>query len=109
MIEDITGPEYDKKNLGQAIVQGVFPLAKSFVAGLQIMEGKINKDSYIEVIRNEEILFKGNITSLKKVKEDISEAVEGSECGLFIETFDKWQEKDVVRAFELIVKKRREK
>lgn len=109
MIEDITGPEYDKKNLGQAIVQGVFPLAKSFVAGLQIIEGKINKDSYIEVIRNEEILFRGNITSLKKVKEDISEAVEGSECGLFIETFDKWQEKDVVRAFELIVKKRREK
>ena len=81
----------------------------SSIKPFTIIEGKINKDSYIEVIRNEEILFKGNITSLKKVKEDINEAVEGSECGLFIETFDKWQEKDVVRAFELIVKKRREK
>jgi translation initiation factor IF-2 len=109
MIDVITGPEYDQKRLGEALVQGVFPLAKSFVAGLRVIEGKITKDSYIEVIRNEETLFKGNITSLKKVKEDINEAIKDSECGLFIEGFDTWKEKDIVKAFELIPKKRKER
>lgn len=108
MIEEITGPEYDKNILGEAIVKGVFPLAKSFVAGLKIIQGKITKDSYIEVIRNEEVVFKGEITSLKKVKEDIVEAIEDTECGLFIEEFDSWQEKDTIKAFELILKKRRD-
>lgn len=109
MIEDITGPEYDKKSLGKAIVQGVFPLAKSFVAGLKVLEGKITKEAHIEVTRNEDILFKGSITSLKKVKEDINEAIENTECGLFIEEFDTWEEQDIVKAFELIPKKRRER
>nr|BDA97747.1 translation initiation factor 2 [Rhodomonas sp. NIES-698] len=109
VIETITGPEYDQKNIGKAIVQGVFPLAKSFVAGLKVIQGKIKKESHIEVSRDENILFKGNITSLKKVKEDITEAIEESECGLFIEEFDKWEEKDIVNAFELIPKKRRGK
>jgi translation initiation factor IF-2 len=109
MIEEITGPEYDKQDLGMAIVQGVFPLAKSFVAGLRVTEGKIKKNCYIEVLRDNAILFEGNITSLKKVKEDINEAIEDSECGLFVEAFDTWQEKDIVKAFELIPKKRKEK
>nr|BDA99009.1 translation initiation factor 2 [Rhodomonas sp. NIES-2332] len=108
-IEEITGPEYDKKNLGKAIVQGVFPLAKSFVAGLRITQGKITKTSHIEVLRDELIIFNGSITSLKKVKEDIAEATEDSECGLFVEDFDTWQENDVIEAFELIPKKRKEK
>ncbi len=109
MIENITGPEYDKKILGKAIVQEVFPLAKSFVAGLKIIEGKITKTSYIEVLRKEEIVFEGNITSLKKVKEDINEANQDSECGLFIENFNSWQDKDIIKAFELIPKKRKQK
>nr|BDA98713.1 translation initiation factor 2 [Rhodomonas sp. NIES-1730] len=109
LIEKITGPEYDQKNIGKAIVQGVFPLAKSFVAGLKVIQGKIKKESYIEVSRDENIVFKGNITSLKKIKENITEAIEESECGLFIEEFDTWQEKDIVNAFELIPKKRRGK
>lgn len=109
MVEDITGPEYKKNSLGKAVVQGVFPLAKSFVAGLRVLEGKITKDSYIEILRSGEVLFKGNVTSLKEVKEDILEAIEGSECGLFVEEFDTWQEKDVINAFELIPKKRKER
>lgn len=107
MVEEITGPEYDKKDLGEAIVQSVFPLAKSFVAGLKVIKGKITKESHIEVIRNEEIIFKGNMTSLKKIKEDIIEATEGSECGIFSEDFDMWQEKDQIKAFELTPRKRK--
>nr|ASO75938.1 translation initiation factor 2 [Storeatula sp. CCMP1868] len=107
MVEKITGPEYDKKNLGEAIVQGVFPLAKSFVAGLKVNKGKITKEAYIEVIRDNETIFKGEITSLKKVKDDINEAIEGTECGLFVEEFDQWEEADKIRAFELILKKRK--
>lgn len=106
MIEEITGPEYSKENLGEAIVQGVFPLAKSFVAGLKVIKGKITKNAYIEVIRNEEIIFKGKITSLKQLKEDIVEASENSECGLFVNEFDTWKEKDKIDVFELIPKKK---
>lgn len=105
LIESLVGPEYEEKLIGTITVKTVFPLAKSFVAGCYVNEGKIIKSSFVHVIRNSEIVYKGNIDSLKKIKEDVSEVTENFECGIYISNFDAWKPGDIIRVFEVIEKK----
>jgi translation initiation factor IF-2 len=106
MIESLVGPEFEEKFTGSALIKTVFPLAKSFVAGSSVTEGKINKSAFVHIIRNNDVIHKGFIDSLKRLKESVSEVSEGSECGIFLKEFDSWKEGDILKAFELIAKKR---
>jgi translation initiation factor IF-2 len=105
LIADLVGPEYEERFIGSAIVKTIFPLAKSFVAGSLVTEGKITKDSTIHVIRDSQIIHKGKINSLKKVKEDVLEVTENFECGIYVTNFDSWRPGDAIKAFEIIEKK----
>ena len=106
LIDSLVGPQYEEKFIGMVVVQTVFPLAKSFVAGSLVTEGKILKSSLIHVIRDNTIIYKGLIDSLKRMKENVAEVSNGSECGVFIIGFDSWKEGDVIKVFELIAKKK---
>lgn len=106
LIEDLVGPQYEEKFIGSAIVKTVFPLAKSFVAGSVVTEGKIIKGSFIQIFRKEETIHTGFITSLKRMKEDVLDVSEGVECGIFVSEFDSWKSGDILKAFELVPKKK---
>ena len=106
LIDEIVGPQYDEKLLGKALVKTVFPLAKSFVAGSTILEGKIRSNSVVQVTRDNETIYKGSITSLKRLKENVEEVLSGLECGIFIEAFDNWRANDTILVFEMIPKKK---
>jgi translation initiation factor IF-2 len=106
MIESLVGPQFEEKFVGSAIIKTVFPLAKSFVAGSSITEGKIMKSSFVHIIRNNDVIHRGFIDSIKRLKESVSEVSEGSEGGIFLKEFDSWKEGDVLKAFELVPKKR---
>ena len=106
LIDSLVGPQYEERFIGMASVKTVFPLAKSFVAGSFVTEGKITKSSFIHVLRDNDILYKGLIDSLKKIKENVLEITEDSECGIFVAEFDSWKQGDVIKAFELIPKKK---
>jgi translation initiation factor IF-2 len=106
LIDSLVGPQYEEKFIGMAVVQTVFPLAKSFVAGSLVMEGKILKASSAHVIRDNVVIYKGLIDSLKRMKENVAEVSNGSECGVFINGFDSWKEGDMIKVFELIAKKK---
>nr|BDA98125.1 translation initiation factor 2 [Proteomonas sp. NIES-1005] len=106
MIEELVGPEYDEIAVGNATVKMVFPLAKSFVAGSIVTEGRLTSDCQLEVTRKKEVVYRGPISSLKHLKESVNEILEGSECGVFIEDFDTWEEGDSIRAFTLSPKKK---
>jgi translation initiation factor IF-2 len=106
LIDSLVGPQYEERFIGMASVKTVFPLAKSFVAGSFVLEGKITKSSFIHVLRDNDILYKGLIDSLKKVKENVLEVTVDSECGIFVSEFDAWKQGDMIKAFELIPKKK---
>ena len=105
MMESLIGPQYEEKFIGSAVIKTVFPLAKSFVAGSVITEGKITKTSFVHILRNDEIIHKGFIESLKRLKESVFEVNVGSECGIFLSEFDSWKTGDILKAFDLIPKK----
>jgi translation initiation factor IF-2 len=106
LIDSLVGPQYEEKFIGVAVVQTVFPLAKSFVAGSLVTEGKILKSSSVHIIRDNVVIYKGLIDSLKRMKENVAEVSNGSECGVFINGFDSWKEGDIIKVFELIAKKK---
>jgi translation initiation factor IF-2 len=106
LIDSLVGPQYEERFIGMASVKTVFPLAKSFVAGSLVIEGKITKSSFIHVIRDADLIYKGLIDSVKRIKESVLEVTEGSDCGIFIEDFNSWKEGDIIKAFELIPKKK---
>ena len=106
MVDDIIGPQYEEKKIGEASVKAVFPLGKNYVAGSFVSEGKIIKGCHVKVYRNGVQVHEGLLSSLKQFKQDVTEIEQDSECGIYIEEFDDWQENDVISAFELIEKKR---
>jgi translation initiation factor IF-2 len=69
------------------------------IAGCYVTEGKITRNSEIKVIRNEEVIHKGKITSLKHIKENVNEVVKGYECGIRLEKFKEIQEGDLIEAY----------
>jgi len=106
MVDDIIGPQYEEKSIGEAMVKTVFPLGKNYVAGSLVTEGKIIKGCHVKVNRSGTLVYEGVLSSLKQFKQDIREIEKDSECGIYIEEFDNWEENDIILAFELIEKKK---
>ena len=87
---------------GKAFVKATFKSSQlGVIAGCQVTEGIINRNHLIRVIRNKEVIFKGSIASLKKVKEDVREVAKGVECGILIQGFHDTQENDIIEAYEI--------
>nr|BBK20450.1 translation initiation factor 2 [Cryptomonas sp. CCAC 1634B] len=90
----------EERCTGTAVVKTVFPLAKSFVAGSLVLTGNICKSSTIRVVRESQVIFRGPIASLKKMRENVLSVTQHNECGIFISTFDSWKPGDIIEAFE---------
>lgn len=106
MVDDILGPQYEERNIGEATVKAVFPLGKNYVAGSLVNKGKITKGCHIKISRNEQEIYKGILSSLKQFKQDVAEVEQNTECGIYVEEFDEWKEGDIISAFELVEKKK---
>ena len=102
---DILEPEYANILIGNAIVQTIFKNNKGSVAGCIVSSGKVIMNSYINVHRNNIIVHKGYITSLKYTKNDVTEVVSPSECGLMSD-FQDWQKSDLIEVYEMVLKEK---
>ncbi len=85
---------------GTAEVRAVFPLGRRVkIAGIYIQNGKVTRSSWARIIRNEETLHEGAITSLRHFQEDVSEVQNGLECGIVVDGFSEYEEGDTVAIF----------
>nr|YP_009051108.1 translation initiation factor 2 [Galdieria sulphuraria]AIG92551.1 translation initiation factor 2 [Galdieria sulphuraria] len=82
--------------IGKAVVKTIFNLAKGKVAGCIVIEGKLLNNSQIQIFRNNLIIYKGKLDSLKFEKNDIEEIYEGKECGVLCKNFQSWKENDII-------------
>jgi len=113
LLEDVQGamegllePEEVENELGQAEVRAVFPVGRGSVAGCYVLSGKIVRNRLMRVRRGSEVVYKGTIDSLKRVKEDAREVNAGYECGINSTKFNDWQEGDIIEAYEMVMKRR---
>lgn len=71
------------------------------IAGCQVIEGSVSRNNQIRVRRKDEIIWKGAIASLKKVKEDVREVQKGFECGVLLNGFSSFEVGDILEAYEV--------
>jgi len=105
-MEGLLEPELVEEPLGQVEVRAVFTVGKGAVAGCYVKEGKVIRNSKLRVRRGGEVIFEGNLDSLKRMKEDAKEVNAGYECGIGVDNFKDWQEGDIIEAYRLITKRR---
>jgi len=94
-------PQEREVILGAAEVRQVFKLPKAVVAGCYVTEGKIERNARARVIRNQESMFDGKLSSLRRFKDDVREVAAGFECGISIDGFDQIQAKDIIEAYRI--------
>lgn len=94
-------PELKEVKLGAAEVRAIFPLAKGFVAGCMVTEGRIQRDAKARVLRKGKVEFENSIAALKRFKDDASEVRSGFECGISVASYNGYQIGDVIECFEI--------
>jgi translation initiation factor IF-2 len=101
MMADMLDPDLKETKTGAAEVRQVFPLAKGFVAGCLVTEGKINRNAAARLRRGRETVHEGKIATLKRFKDDANEVRAGLECGIKLDDFNGYQAGDVIECFEI--------
>ena len=101
MMADLLDPDIKEIKTGAAEVRQVFPLAKGFVAGCLVTEGKINRNASARLRRGREIVNEGKIATLKRFKDDANEVRAGLECGIKLDDFNGYVAGDVIECFEV--------
>jgi translation initiation factor IF-2 len=85
---------------GRAEVRRIFQIPKiGIIAGSYVTDGKITRNSEIRVLRNKEVIHQGRISSLKHVKENVTEVKKDYECGIGLEKFHEVQPGDLIEAY----------
>lgn len=107
LIEDVQlalsgmlAPVYQEVLQGRAVVRQVFHISRlGDVAGVRVTEGKALRNARLRVLRGDEMLFEGPVTSLKRYTEDIREVTVGLECGVGVGDFKGLAEDDVIEFY----------
>lgn len=95
-------PELRENKVGAAEVRAVFPLARSFVAGCMVTEGRIQRDYSARLYRDGELMVESKISTLKRFKDDATEVRAGYECGVALQGFSDYREGDTIEVFEIL-------
>ena len=101
MMADLLDPDLKETKTGAAEVRATFPLAKGFVAGCLVTEGKITRNASARLRRKREIVFEGKVSTLKRFKDDANEVRAGLECGIKLGDFNGYEIGDIIECFEI--------
>src|SRR5579875_915273 len=101
LIAGKTAPKAREKFLGYAEVRKVFDISKvGKVAGCMVTEGVVKRGAGVRLLRDGVVIHQGELSTLKRFKEDVREVARGYECGLSFAGFQDIREGDVVECFE---------
>ncbi|HEX4778506.1 MAG TPA: translation initiation factor IF-2, partial [Acidimicrobiia bacterium] len=94
-------PEYEEVVTGEAEVREVFSVPRvGRVAGCYVQSGAITRGSKVRFLRDGTIIWKGQIASLRRFKEDVREVREGFECGIGLENYQDLKQGDIIETYE---------
>ena len=99
-------PEVEEVKIGEAEVKATFSTKAGTVAGCFVRSGKITRDALVKVIRDGEVIAQSRIASLKRYKDDVREVQEGYECGVRLESFNKFKPGDVFEIYTRVERPR---
>jgi translation initiation factor IF-2 len=103
----LLGSEIKQQIIGLAEVRQVFRHPKfGLIAGCMVTEGVIKRSAPIRVLRDNVVIFEGELDSLRRFKDDVAEVTNGYECGVGVKNYQDVREGDQIEVFENIEVKR---
>jgi len=106
-ISGMLAPDIQEKIVGLAEVRDVFRSPKfGAVAGCMVVDGFVKRNLPIRVLRNNVVIYEGQLESLRRFKDDVNEVKMGMECGIGVKNYNDVKEGDQIEVFERIEVKR---
>jgi translation initiation factor IF-2 len=107
-LEGMLRPEQKEVITGTVEIRDIFKISRfGLVAGCMVLDGKINRNDKIRVLRDGLEIFTGSLGSLKRVKDDVKEVEQGFECGLTIDGLNDIRVSDIIEAYKFVEVKRK--
>ena len=102
-LSGMLAPERKESQLGMVEVREVYKISKvGTVAGCYVLEGLVRRGSKVRLLRDNVVIFDGELDSLKRFKDDVREVKAGFECGLSLKNFNDIQAGDQLEVYEIV-------
>lgn len=107
LLGGMMAPQFREENTGQAEVRDTFPMPKGAgtIAGCVVVDGKLVRGGMVRVIREGVVIHEGDLTSLRRFKDDVKEVTKGFDCGVVLNGYTDVKVGDVIETFKQIEKK----
>lgn len=93
-------PEIKETVIGHAEVRATFRISKiGKVAGCYVVDGELRRNAKVRVLRGDEVLYDGDVGSLKHIQDDVTEVRTGFECGITFRKFNDFEEGDIIESY----------
>lgn len=107
-MKGLLDPEFEEAITGSAVVRETYTVSKlGTIAGAYVTEGVVKRSSQVRLIRDNIVIYEGELASLKRFKDDVKEVKLGFECGMMIQGYNDIRVDDVIEAFEMVEVKRK--
>lgn len=107
-MEGMLSPELKEEILGTAEIRETFKISKvGTIAGCMVTDGKIIRSSKIRLIREGVVIYTGELSTLKRFKDDVKEVSKGYDCGIQIKNYNDIKEYDLIEAFHTVEVKKK--
>lgn len=107
-MEGMLSPEMKEEVTGTAEIRETFKISKvGTIAGCMVTDGKIFRNSKIRLIRDGVVIYTGELSTLKRFKDDVKEVSKGYDCGMQIKNYNDIQQYDTIEAFQQVEVKKK--
>jgi translation initiation factor IF-2 len=101
-IKGMHAPKIVEEVIGRTEVRATFRLPNgNTIAGIYVLDGKVTRNSKIRLLRDDIVIFEGNVSSLKRFKDDVREVLSGYEGGLGLENYNDIKDGDLLESYVL--------
>ncbi len=95
-------PVFKEVVLGKIEIRNTFKVPNiGIIGGAYVLEGKVQRNAEVRLVRDGIVIHEGKISSLKRFKDDVKEVAHGYECGIGIENYNDIKEGDLIEAFKM--------
>ncbi len=107
-LEGMLAPDISEEVTATIEVRQTFKVPKiGLIAGCYVLDGKINRNNKVRLLRDGFVIFDGGISSLKRIKDDVREVESGYECGIGLENFNDVKIGDIIEGYKIVETKRK--
>ena len=99
-MKGMLAPKYEEKVIGNVEVRQTFKISNvGTIAGAYVLNGKVERNAGVRVIRDNIVIHDGHLATLKRFKDDVKEVTKGFECGMQIEDYNDIKEGDIIEVY----------